>query len=384
MDTPPCSTARARRAGSETARLQSCPAPAAITPAEGSQWTREVHSFGEAQLGGVGEGERDSVGANVKARDSAGRFTFLGLTFKGLELADRPLLDPILREYPQPLTGFTFAALAAWNSSFHYAFHLDERHSRLVLSFDNPRTGERHLLQPIGRISDGATAALLEASRALPYPLRIVGVSPPFLEAHPRIARDFSCEESRESANYVYRTEDLATLAGKRFSKKRNLIAQARRLYEWQVAPLDASSADACRALVQEIVGEDAPTIDASLEREMAALDFTLRNFQALGQRGTIARIGGELAAFAIWEPVGEGMAIVHFERALRRFKGLYQVINQETARCIQALGLPLINREEDLGEPGLRQAKLSYQPLRLQPSLSLTLRPVAGESLPY
>lgn len=324
------------------------------------------------------------MGANVKALGGTLRFSFLGLSFKGLQLADRELLDPILREYPQPLTGFTFASLAAWNSSFHYAFHLDERRTRLVLSFGNPKTGERHLLQPIGRISDEATAALLEASRALPYPLRIVGVSPPFLEAHPRIDRDFSCEESRESANYVYRTEDLAHLAGKRFSKKRNLIAQAKRLYAWQVAPLDAASAEACRALVHKIVAEESPNIDDSLEREMAALDFTLSNFQALGQRGTILRVGDELVAFSIWEQVSEQMAIVHFERALRRFKGLYQVINQESAKCIEALGIPLINREEDLGEPGLRQAKLSYQPLRLQPSLSLTLRPVAGESLPY
>lgn len=384
MDTPPCSTASGHPGsvdgnwpGSVTSSN-----PGQFTPTEGSQSTRDGHSLGKTRRGDVGERER--VGANVKARGGGGRFSFLGLSFKGLELADQAFLEPILREHPQPLTGFTFASLAAWNTSFHYAFHLDERRSRLVLSFGNPKTGERHLLQPIGRISDEATAALLEASRALPYPLRIVGVSPPFLEAHPRIARDFTCEESRESANYVYRTEDLARLAGKRLSKKRNLIAQARRLYEWQVEPLDASSAGDCRALVQKIVAEETPAIDDSLEREMAALDFTLRHFAALGQRGTILRVDGELAAFSIWERVSEEMVIVHFERALRRYKGLYQVINQETARRVEALGIPLVNREEDLGEPGLRQAKLSYQPLRLQPSLSLTLKPVAGGSLPY
>ena len=311
-------------------------------------------------------------------------FNFLGLSFKALELSDRELVEPILRAHPQPLTGFTFASLAAWNSSFHYAFHLDEARARLVLSFGNPRTNERHLLQPIGRISDTDTAALLEAGKALAYPLRIVGVSPPFLEAHPAIARDFACEQSRESANYVYRTEDLAHLRGKRLSKKRNLIAQARRLYAWQVRPLDAGMTEACRALVQKIVAEESPVVDDSLEREMAALDFTLRHFEALDQRGIALLIDGELAAFAIFEVVGGQMAIIHFERALRRFKGLYQVVNQQTAQAIEALGVPLINREEDLGEPGLRQAKLSYQPLRLEPSLMLTLRPMGGEGLAY
>lgn len=323
-------------------------------------------------------------GGSSKAMFGTHEFNFLGLGFKALELSDQALVEPILRAYPQPLTGFTFASLAAWNSSFHYAFHLDEARARLILSFGNPKTGERHLLQPIGRISDADTAALLEASRALTYPLRIVGVSPPFLESHPAIARDFACEESRQSANYVYRTEDLAHLRGKRLSKKRNLIAQARRLYEWRVEPLDAGMAEACRALVRQIVAEESPVVDDSLEREMAALDFTLRHLGALDQRGTALFVDGELVAFAIFEVVGGQMAIVHFERALRRFKGLYQVVNQQTALAVEALGVPLINREEDLGEPGLRQAKLSYQPLRLEPSLMLTLRPVGGEGLVY
>jgi hypothetical protein len=66
---------------------------------------------------------------------------------------------------------------------------------------------------------------------------------------------------------------------------------------------------------------------------------------------------------------------VVLFERALRDKKGLYQVINQETARAIAAQGLAFINREEDLGDPGLRRAKLSYHPVRLEAKHTLTLR---------
>lgn len=349
-----------------------------IPPNEGSQLTCDISTFFEAQRDS--EREMDSVGPNVKTRGDSVRFNFLELSFKELELSDQACLEPILRAYPQPLTGFTFASLAAWNTSFRYAFHLNERSTQLIFSFQNPKTGERHLLQPIGHNSEEALEALLDAGQRLPYPLKIVGVSQPFLDVHPSVARDFGCEEVRESANYIYRTEDLAQLAGKRFSKKRNLIAQARKLYEWQVEPLDVSHIETCRALVRQIVREEATEIDDSLQREMAALDFTLQNFSMLGQQGTIIRVGEVLAAFSIWETNGEDMVIVHFERALRRFKGLYQVVNQETAKCIEALGIPLINREEDLGEPGLRQAKLSYQPFRLHPSLTLTLRLDASE----
>ena len=103
--------------------------------------------------------------------------------------------------------------------------------------------------------------------------------------------------------------------------------------------------------------------------------DFTLAHFAPLGQQGTLLRVEGRPVAFSIWEPIGAKTAVIHFERALRRFKGLYQVVNQETARRIVQSGLELINREEDLGDPGLRQAKQSYHPVALLPSLSLCFR---------
>jgi uncharacterized protein len=71
------------------------------------------------------------------------------------------------------------------------------------------------------------------------------------------------------------------------------------------------------------------------------------------------------------------------FERARRSVKGLYQVINRETARVIAAQGFALINREEDLGDPGLRQAKLSYHPSRLEMKHTLTLRQQDGVGAP-
>jgi uncharacterized protein len=72
---------------------------------------------------------------------------------------------------------------------------------------------------------------------------------------------------------------------------------------------------------------------------------------------------------------LGPSTAVVLFERARRSEKGLYQVINQETARAIAAHGFTVINREEDLGDAGLRQAKLSYHPTALEMKHTLTLR---------
>lgn len=246
-----------------------------------------------------------------------------------------------------------------------------------LISLTFSQSGEMHLFQPIGSVPPQNLEAIRLAASTLPYPLRILGCSAPFLEAHPDFAAHCHPSDHRDMANYLYATSDLATLAGRRFAKKRNLIAQAQKIYSWQTRELTATAAADCRHLAHQVADEDhRENRTLSWNNEMRALDFALTHWRDLDLRGTGIFIDGQLAAFALWIPNGPNMAVVHFERALRRWKGLYQVVNQETAKSIASHGLTLINREEDAGEPGLRHSKLSYFPLRLQPSISLTLKP--------
>ena len=71
----------------------------------------------------------------------------------------------------------------------------------------------------------------------------------------------------------------------------------------------------------------------------------------------------GEPAGYALGEEIGDGkMFVIHFEKALTRFRGLYQFVNMSFA-AILPQKYTYINREQDLGIEGLRKAKLSYQP---------------------
>jgi hypothetical protein len=107
----------------------------------------------------------------------------------------------------------------------------------------------------------------------------------------------------------------------------------------------------------------------------LGALECTLRHFDDFGQQGLLISVNGRAVAFSIYEPISPTTIAVHFERALRSYKGLYQVVNWETAKVAAVQGYEFINREEDLGDAGLRKAKMSYNPIEIVPAYELTFR---------
>ena len=173
----------------------------------------------------------------------------------------------------------------------------------------------------------------------------------------------------------MYAARDLAELPGRRYAGKRNLIAQAARLYTLSVEPLDPAGPGACLDVGDDIAARRATEVGLTLAQETEALRCALRSFSALGLQGVLVRIDGAPAAFSIFDRLASDTAVVMFERARRSAKGLYQVVNREAARILLAQGFALVNREEDLGDPGLRKAKLSYHPLRLEMKHTLTFR---------
>jgi hypothetical protein len=205
--------------------------------------------------------------------------------------------------------------------------------------------------------------------------LRIESVSAEFLERHAAFAAHFDVVPLRDCANYIYDAHDLAELRGRRYAGKRNLIAQAARLYAWTAEPLAPARAEDCLEISEDIARKRSCDASLTLEQETQALATALRLFGPLGLQGVLVRIDGRPAAFSIFDRLSPSTAVVLFERARRSEKGLYQVINQETARVIAAQGFERINREEDLGDMGLRKAKLSYHPVGLEMKHTLTLR---------
>lgn len=300
--------------------------------------------------------------------------SFLGFEFSPLKLDDAGLLTDFLRRYSQRLTGYTFSTLAAWNPFFHYEWVFAEPEMLLISCFLDPDP-HRHLLQPVGRFSHAMAQRLAEAAADLPYVIKIVGVSDRFLKDNPIMLQYFAAQEDRAVSNYIYGAHTLAKLAGRKYSKKRNLLSQASSLYAWTTQKLTGALTDSCFNVLDSIQTEEQPQMEGMLARERAALECTLRHFDEFGLQGILISVDGRAVAFSIYEAISPTTIAVHFERALRSYKGLYQVVNWETAKVAAVEGYEFINREEDLGDAGLRDAKMSYHPIEIAPAFELTFK---------
>lgn len=171
-------------------------------------------------------------------------------------------------------------------------------------------------------------------------------------------------QPSPETADYIYHTQDLIALSGKKFSSKRNHINKFMLEYpDFEYAPITPNDLADCMAMTDEwlsLQGE----ITWDLEDEHLSVHEMLRNYQALGVSGGLIRVHGKVVAYSIGEMITPDMAIIHIEKADDRMPGLFTVINRLFVENAWS-HTTWINREDDMGLPGLRRAKQSYNPAR-------------------
>lgn len=191
-----------------------------------------------------------------------------------------------------------------------------------------------------------------------------------------------SLELSRIGQDYIYAATDLAALPGAKYAAKRNLIHQFEREHPcWHVKPL--SSGDLANPRLKRFIDEwhsTASDPSGSLSNDLIALEAAFRHwdtgiFQGLAiYADDVERGPDALLAFSVFSTPTHGMADVHFEKAAHDVKGASQLINRETARRLLNDGVVWINREQDMGVPGLRKAKTQYHPALLLPTCVLRL----------
>jgi hypothetical protein len=164
--------------------------------------------------------------------------------------------------------------------------------------------------------------------------------------------------EDRDNFDYLYLRTDLAELSGKKYHKKRNLVNQF----------LTAYAVHEGKTLTAELIPQAIEILDRwredkGAEGDYAAAREALDLFNELNLKGAIYYVDGTPAGWCLGEAINRGRIFtIHFEKGIDKYKGIYQYINQAFAAALPEY-FTSINREQDLGDEGLRQAKMTYRP---------------------
>lgn len=170
----------------------------------------------------------------------------------------------------------------------------------------------------------------------------------------------------RDAADYLYTFDTLAGLSGKKLHAKRNHINRFLENYpDYEYERINGKNWESCLPLLE--AWEDTSSDEHAEEklREQEIIRYALRHRKRLGMTGALIRVQGRVVAFTMGEPLTKDTFVIHFEKAYADVQGAYAMINREFVRR-ELPAYQYINREEDMGIPGLRQAKLSYQPVCL------------------
>ena len=279
------------------------------------------------------------------------------MTFHPLTLFDREAMQAVTLPSGRRNCNYTFANLVGWQFWYYTEVCVLENAVVLRYTFDGQRaymvcTSEAMSLELIEALFNDSNGELtligFEDSQVkelsiIHFPLSI------------------STEPLRDQYDYIYRRTDLATLHGKHLDAKRNHIHRFRAEHpDFEYRPLTPELFDECRRLTE--IWQAEKNRNETIDAEHRVMETIFSNWDALGMIGGSIFVDSRLVAFTYGAAVTNDTFDVCVEKADRHVEGAFAIINQQFAEHLPEQYIYL-NREEDMGIPGLRQAKLSYHP---------------------
>jgi hypothetical protein len=289
-------------------------------------------------------------------------------TIRPLELSDRALVTSYLKRYPPEISELSFTNLFVWRG--FRPVSVAEVEDSIVFTADSEgkdSAAKVILGPPLGEASPLTVADALD--------IELEGfVRIPEETAHTLRNTGLNVEADRDNWDYVYSVSDLAALKGRRYHKKRNLIKQCLAAYKCEYELITPERIAECLEMQEDWCDARECGKDSGLCTEAAAIRETFAHYEVLQVIGGSIRINGKIQAYALGEKLNPGTAVCHFEKAMPGIQGLGQLINHWFA--MHALsGFQFVNREQDLGIPGLRQAKESYHPHHMVHKFNASLK---------
>jgi len=290
---------------------------------------------------------------------------------KPIEITDKPLFDDYFRKYPPEISELTFTNLFIWR--LYYNFKFLEWNDHLILySKEYFKTKKESISKnketilfypPIG---DNPVQIILELFKSLKN-IEFHRVPQPIIESlqtNPQYAPSgIGLQEDRPNWDYVYERKKLAELSGAKLYHKRRWLKRFMEAHpDYQFHLISDEWVEICRQLQIEWCDMNECRLHEDLMEEQKAIAEALDNFSDLQFWGGLLCVQEKCIAYTFGELLNPNTIVIHIEKAITEYEGAYQAINSFfCANCCE--NAILINREQDLGDPGLRHAKDSYFP---------------------
>lgn len=286
------------------------------------------------------------------------------LNFHAPTARDYEWIQPILYKAGLPGADNTFQSMYFWDG-YYGEVGLAEGFVTQYLRQD----GAEIYLYPAGAGDESpALEAVLQDARERGGQLRLRGVTPDKRETLERLfPGKFEFTSYRDSFDYIYTVEELAELHGKKLQAKRNHCNRFEAEHpDFKTQRVTPETIPLCREMTEKWY--EAHAWNEKIEYEKIAIARAFDCFSETGMDGLLLVENGEVLAFSLGARMNERYYDVCFEKAFSAINGAYAMINREFSRMIAEKypAVAYLNREDDMGEPGLRKAKESYQPTLL------------------
>jgi len=300
--------------------------------------------------------------------------------FRELQINDYHLLKPYLDAIPPEISDHTFTSLFLWRHYFKTKIcNIDG-----IVGLFCDRPGNEFFFPPFEQQDVlRAIEMRLVAMESMGKRPKVRRASEGFINRYLSNQNRFLTKEISNSFDYVYLTENLIKLSGRRYHGQRNFIKRFKKNYpNFSVEIINKDNIPECLEFEKEwfvrrysnlmLKTNTSPEEEEFLKIDLKGTTEALLNFHVLPIVGMAVRVDEKIRGLCIGEMLNQETAVIHTEKADHHYCGLSQFISQ--AFCQQfCLDCTYINREEDLGMEGLRRAKLALGPHHFKKKYSVT-----------
>jgi len=281
--------------------------------------------------------------------------------FIPLDITLKEVLHPRLSLTYDGVSEFTFSGLYLFRKKYNYRISRNGPDGGFIVSGEQPSSdgkSKTFFMTPCSA-PDAETLKALFADHDYWKNISDAVLNPVMEKIN---EYGITIEEDRDNFDYLYYRNELAELAGKKFHKKKNHVNNFLQAYpDHEQKPMTKALIPAAFEILEQW-RHDSLARNGN-EGDYYASKEALDLFDSLTLKGSVFFVNGKPAAFCLGESISRGrMFAIHFEKAIEEYRGIYQFVNQAFAASLPRF-FTLINREQDLGSEGLRQAKMTYRP---------------------